>query len=63
MLSNNQDVVSRCQDILQQKPLLSINQQPLQLHIDALCVHGDTPNAFAMIKALRATLNAENKPK
>ena len=63
VLSNNQDVVSRCQDILQQKPLLSINQQPLQLHIDALCVHGDTPNAFAMIKALRATLNAANKPK
>ena len=61
VLSNNQDVVSRCQDILQQKPLLSINQQPLQLHIDALCVHGDTPNAFAMIKALRATLNAEKK--
>ena len=61
VLSHNQDVVSRCQDILQQKPLLSINQQPLQLHIDALCVHGDTPNAFAMIKALRATLNAEKK--
>ena len=61
VLSHNKDVVSRCQDILQQKPLLSINQQPLQLHIDALCVHGDTPNAFAMIKALRATLNAEKK--
>ena len=62
VLTNNHDVVNRCQDILQQKPLLSANQKPLQFHIDALCVHGDTPNAFAMIKALRATINAKNIP-
>ena len=59
VLSSNQDVVSRCQALLNKKPLLSINQQPLKFHIDALCVHGDTPNALAMIKALRQTINAQ----
>ncbi|MBA6328177.1 5-oxoprolinase subunit PxpA [Colwellia sp. MB02u-6] len=59
LLTNNIDVVSRCQDILNQQPLLSINQQALQFHIDTLCVHGDTPNALAMIKALRQTINQQ----
>jgi UPF0271 protein len=59
VLTNNIDVVSRCQDILNQQPLLSINQQALQFHIDTLCVHGDTPNALAMIKALRQTINQQ----
>lgn len=59
VLSNNQDVVSRCKSLLNNKPLLSVNQKPLQFHIDALCVHGDTPNALAMIKALRATIDTQ----
>jgi UPF0271 protein len=59
VLSNSIDVVSRCQDILNQHPLLSINQQALQFHIDTLCVHGDTPNALTMIKALRQTINQQ----
>ncbi|MGB1263900.1 MAG: 5-oxoprolinase subunit PxpA [Cognaticolwellia sp.] len=59
VLTSNQAVARRCQDLLAQQPLLSINQQPLPLQIDALCVHGDTPNALAMIKALRATINAQ----
>ncbi|TWX65157.1 5-oxoprolinase subunit PxpA [Colwellia sp. C1TZA3] len=59
VLTNNIDVVSRCQDMLNQQPLLSINQQALQFHIDTLCVHGDTPNALAMIKALRQTINQQ----
>lgn len=57
VLTNNQTVVSRCQALLNKQPLLSQNQQPLQFHIDALCVHGDTPNALEMLKALRATIN------
>jgi len=61
VLTDNQDVVSRCQALLDQQPLLSINQQPLLCHVDALCVHGDTPNALAMIKALRATITAQEQ--
>ncbi|MFT5815868.1 MAG: UPF0271 protein [Psychroserpens sp.] len=61
VLTHNQDVVTRCQALLNKQPLLSKNQQPLQFHIDALCVHGDTPNALAMLKALRATINAQGQ--
>lgn len=57
LLTDTQDVVLRCHDLLHQQPLLSINQHPLKFHIDALCVHGDTPNALAMIKALRECIN------
>lgn len=60
VLSNNQDVVIRCKNLLNNEPLLSVNQKPLKFHIDALCVHGDTPNALAMIKALRATIDTQN---
>jgi len=58
VLTSNQAVVDRCQALLNNQSLLSANQQPLEFHIDALCVHGDTPNALAMIKALRQTINA-----
>jgi 5-oxoprolinase (ATP-hydrolysing) subunit A len=57
LLTDTQEVVLRCHGLLNQQPLLSINQQPLKFHIDALCVHGDTPNALAMIKALRECIN------
>lgn len=35
----------------------SIDGQTLQLPIDTLCVHGDTPQALAAIQAIRAALN------
>jgi len=59
VLADNQQVVERCQALLKQQPLLSINQQPLTFHLDALCVHGDTPNALAMLKALRHTIDTQ----
>ena len=58
VLSSNTAVVERCQKLINKQPLLSINNQPLEFQLDALCVHGDTPNALAMLKALRATINA-----
>ncbi len=58
VLSNNEAVIQRCKSLINKQPLLSINQKPIEFHLDALCVHGDTPNALAMLKALRATLNA-----
>ncbi len=58
ILSSNTAVVERCQKLINKQPLLSINNQPLKFQLDALCVHGDTPNALAMLKALRATINA-----
>lgn len=58
VLSSNAEVVERCQKLISNQALLSINNQPLAFQLDALCVHGDTPNALAMLKALRETLNA-----
>lgn len=58
VLSSNTAVVDRCQKLINKQPLLSINNQPLEFQLDALCVHGDTPNALAMLKALRKTINA-----
>ena len=58
VLSSNAAVVERCQKLINKQPLLSINNQPLEFQLDALCVHGDTPNALAMLKALYATINA-----
>lgn len=58
VLSSNTAVVERCQKLINKQPLLSINNQPLEFQLDALCVHGDTPNALAMLKALYATINA-----
>ena len=53
VLTTHDAVVARCQRLINKQPLLSISQQPLELNIDALCVHGDTPNALEMLKALR----------
>lgn len=58
VLHDHQAVIERCQKLINNEPLLSINQKPLEFHLDALCVHGDTPNALAMLKALRETINA-----
>jgi UPF0271 protein len=58
VLSSNTEVVERCQKLINNQPLLSITNQPLAFKLDALCVHGDTPNALAMLKALRETINA-----
>lgn len=56
VLTTNEAVVERCKRLINKQPLLSINQQPLALKLDALCVHGDTPNALEMLKALRNTI-------
>lgn len=58
VLHDHQAVIERCKKLINNEPLLSINQKPLEFHLDALCVHGDTPNALAMLKALRETINA-----
>jgi UPF0271 protein len=59
LLACEQAVIERCQKLMNNQPLLSINNQAIEFHLDALCVHGDSPNALAMLKALRKTINAE----
>lgn len=58
VLNSQQEAVERCNALIKKQPLLSINKQKLPLTVDTLCVHGDTPNALAMIKALRHTIDS-----
>ena len=53
LLTDINDVIERCQRLVNQQPILSINQQQLPFALDTLCVHSDTPNAVQMVKALR----------
>lgn len=60
LLKSQREAVERCNALIKNQPLLSINNQELSLTIDTLCVHGDTPNALTMIKALRHTIDSTN---
>ena len=46
------EVVARCQHLLNFKQLLSINNKVLNLQVDTLCIHGDTPTAVELAKQL-----------
>ncbi len=50
-------VVARCQYLLEHQQLLSINNQPLSLTVDTLCVHGDNPTAVALAQKLSKLLH------
>ncbi len=53
-----EQVVTRCQKLIAEQKLLSINGKPLTLEVDTLCVHGDNPAAINLVEKLRALLNA-----
>jgi UPF0271 protein len=57
VIKDTDQIIKRCENILNNQGLTSINNESLPLTIDTLCVHGDTPNALAMLKALRNTIN------
>lgn len=57
LLTNETDVTDRCRLLLNDLPFKSINQQDIAINVDTLCVHGDTPNALAMIKSLRMVID------
>ena len=50
-------VIERCQHLIKHKQLLSINNTPLDLHVDTLCVHGDNPSAVELVSQLRHLLD------
>ncbi|NQY63208.1 MAG: 5-oxoprolinase subunit PxpA [Alteromonadaceae bacterium] len=53
-------VVSRCQTLIAEQKLLSVNGMPLALEVDTLCVHGDNPAAIDLVKQLRGLLDGES---
>jgi UPF0271 protein len=40
------------------EPFADINGKPLRLRADSLCVHGDNPESLAVLRRLRARLDA-----
>ncbi len=51
------DVINRVKQLKEKGILKSVTGKELSLDIDALCVHGDTPNALEFIKTLRKEIS------
>lgn len=52
-------IISRCEQLIRHNKFISVNGKPLNLKVDTLCVHGDNPEAIAVVKQLHQLLNAE----
>jgi len=57
----NDKIVERCETLLTQQHLVSVNGKPLSLNVDTLCVHGDNPAAIEVVKALNTLLKKHGK--
>jgi UPF0271 protein len=51
-------VVSRSIKLLKERTVIASDGTPLTLHVDTVCVHGDTPGASDLALTLRAGLEA-----
>lgn len=49
-------IASRAVALATGQPIHAVNGTPLTLEVDSLCVHGDTPDAVAMARAVRTAL-------
>src|SRR5258708_593800 len=58
LLTDTGEVVERALRIVEEGAVVSASGRVLPLPCDSLCVHGDTPGALAMARALRAALEA-----
>ena len=52
-------VVKRVVQMVKDKTVLSIQGNVVPIHAQTICVHGDTPGAVSMVKAIRAALERE----
>lgn len=52
----DEEIIRQGQLFASGQRIMSVNQQPLDISIDSLCVHGDNPKAIATIEKLRAIL-------
>ncbi len=51
-------VARRVLQMVQDQAIVSVGGKRLKLAVDTVCIHGDTPGAVAMAKAVRAALTA-----
>ena len=54
------EVVSRVVRMVKDESVISITGKEIPIHAQTICVHGDTPGAVDMVKALREALDKEN---
>ena len=53
-------VVNRVVRMVKDHSVISINDKEVPIQAQTICVHGDTPGAVEMVKALRGALEREN---
>ena len=54
------EVVTRVVRMVKDESVISITGKEIPIHAQTICVHGDTPGAVDMVKALREALDKEN---
>jgi len=60
MLHDPEAVATRVLQFVQERAITSINGKRLPLTIDTVCIHGDSPGAVEMARAVRRRLEAGN---
>ena len=60
VIHNITEVVSRVVRMVKDESVISITGKEIPIHAQTICVHGDTPGAVEMVKALREALDKEN---
>ena len=60
VIHNITEVVSRVVRMVKDESVISITGKEIPIHAQTICVHGDTPGAVDMVKALREALDKEN---
>ncbi len=56
VLHDADEIARRCVAMATGRPVLDVDGGPLELRPDSICVHGDTPGAVAIARAVREAL-------
>ena len=56
-LLNEQEIIEQVESLIANKVVISQSGEPLALHADSLCVHGDNTEAINVIKQLKLLCN------
>jgi UPF0271 protein len=56
VLHDPEEIAARCVALARGEPISDITGAPLRLRAESICVHGDTPDAVTIARAVRAAL-------
>jgi UPF0271 protein len=56
VLTDAAEVAARAVDMVRNRGVMAVDGTRVSLHFDSLCLHGDTPGAVAIARAVRAAL-------